>query len=78
MQWVAGLILMGLFVWTAIGMVVDSLPWKLIDTSQPGKKKAALALLAVLAGSGYLAVRGLLEYVWKGLRYLLGLDLEGL
>ena len=78
LQWVVGLVLMGLFVWVGVGLVVDSLPWKLIDTSQPGKKKMAVVLLLVLGGAGYLAVRELLQYVWRGLRYLLGMDFENL
>lgn len=78
LQWAAGLILLALFVWVAVGLVLDHLPWTLIDTSDPGKKRAAAVALLVLGGLGYLILRDLLGFVWMGLRYLLGVEYEGL
>ncbi|MCF8720863.1 hypothetical protein [Nitrospina gracilis] len=78
LQWTVALILLALFVWVAAGLVLDHLPWTLIDTSDPGKKRAAAAVLLVLGGLGYFTLRDLLGFVWMGLRYLLGMEYEGL
>lgn len=37
-RWIAAGALMAVFSWTALGFVLDSLPWKLIDTADPRQK----------------------------------------
>ncbi|CAI2718563.1 hypothetical protein [Nitrospina watsonii] len=77
-HWAVGGIVLVLVVWVGLGLVLDHLPWKLLDTSQPEKKKAAAGLLLALGIVGYLVVRDLIAFAWMGLRYLLGMEFENL
>ncbi len=76
--WIVALGLLALFVWVGVGLVLDHLPWTLIDTSSPGKKQVIAVVLIVLGGLSYLSLREVLRYVWWGLRYLVGMEFEGL
>lgn len=75
-RWIAAGALMAIFSWTALGFVLDSLPWKLIDKADPRQKVLGYAVM-VLSGSLGLALSSeFLHWVWTGLQHILGFGME--
>ena len=76
LSWVVAGILMIIFSWTALSLLVDNLPWKLIDKTRPGQKIFGIALL-IITGAVWLKVcNELLYWVWRGVKHILLLDIE--
>lgn len=76
-SWVVGGVLLIIFSWTALSFIVDNLPWKLIDKTKPGQKIFGIALM-IAAGAGGLKVWGeLMRWVWRGIKHILALDIDG-
>ncbi len=78
LRWIVGGILMIIFAWTALSLLVDSLPWKLVDKSRPGQKIFGIALMIFTGTAGLKACRELLFWVWIGLKHILLLDVDGI
>ncbi len=78
LSWIVGGVLMIIFAWTALSLLVDSLPWKLIDKTKPGQKIFGIALMIVIGAMGLKICRELLYWVWGGLKHILLLDIGGI
>ena len=52
LSWIVGGVLMIVFAWTALSLLVDSLPWKLVDKTRPGQKIFGIALMIVTGAIG--------------------------
>ena len=78
LNWIVGGVLMLIFAWTALSLLVDSLPWKLVDKTRPGQKIFGIALMIVTGTIGLKVCQELLYWVWMGLKHILLLDIEGI
>jgi hypothetical protein len=77
-QWLTAFILMAVFTWVALDLLMDALPWSLLDKSRPGRRQIGFALIFGLGLGGYSLLSELLVFVWMGIKHVLLLDLEGL
>lgn len=77
-QWIIALLLLAVFAWVLMGLVLDIVPTPGIRADEPRKKMMGYALLAVTGLVSYSVSKEVLVWVWRGLRHVLGLDLEGL
>ena len=75
LSWVVGGVLMIVFAWTALSLMVDNLPWKLVDKSRPGQKIFGIVLMIVTGAFGLKICKELLYWVWRGLKHILLLDM---
>jgi hypothetical protein len=78
LSWIVGGVLMIVFAWTALSLLVDNLPWKLLDKTRPGQKIFGIALMIVTGAIGLKVCDELLYWVWRGLKHILLLDIEGI
>ena len=75
-RWVVAGCLMILFSWVALGFVLDSLPWKLIDKADPRQKVLGLVIMGFSGSLGLALSNELLHWVWTGLQHILGFGME--
>lgn len=77
-QWMVALGLLSLFGWVLLGLFWDlaPTPWNQADAFH--KKMIALGLTLVIGLLNFSLARPVLDWVWMGLRHILGMDLEGL
>lgn len=77
-QWMTAIGLLILLAWVLLSFLWDVIPVPWRDTSQPQKRIVGVVLLVLIGGLNYSLAGEVLEWVWMGIRHLLGLDLEGL
>lgn len=77
-QWIVALGLLALFVGVILTLFLDLVPLDQISLSNPKKRALGTLLLVLTAGAGYGIAREVVVFVWKGLRYILGMEFEGL
>lgn len=77
LSWAVGGVLMIIFSWTALSLLVDSLPWKLIDKTKPGQKIFGIALMIVSGAAGLKVCGHLMSWVWRGIKRILLVDIDG-
>jgi hypothetical protein len=77
LSWVTAGILLIILTWTLMSLLMGNLPWKLLDTSQPGQKIFGIALIIILGIAGLAIFTDLLHWVWNGIKHILLLDMEG-
>lgn len=75
-RWIVAGGLMVIFSWVALGFVVDSLPWKLLDKANPRQKILGFVVMGFSGLLGLALGRELLNWVWKGLQVIMGFELE--
>lgn len=77
-QWATAFVLLALFSWVLLSLLWDIVPTPWIKTDQPQKRIVGISLLVGVGLLNYSFASEVLEWVWMGIRHLLGLDLEGL
>ena len=72
------LVLMALFSWVLLSLFWDLVPAPWLNTDRPQKRTFGIVLLVVVGLLNYSFASEVLEWVWMGIRHLLGLDLQEL
>ncbi len=76
-QWAFALGLMAVMVGVILTFFLDIVPFDRFALDDPKKRVVGMILLIVLGAAWYGVSREVLVFVWKGLRYLLGMEFEG-
>ncbi len=76
-QWVAAFGLMALLVGVSLNLIFDNLPWNLIDKTRPGHKGIGIVVIIILAILGAVLLNTLFPVIWRGVKTVLFLNMEG-
>ena len=78
LQWMTAFVLLALFSWVILSLFWDLVPTPWPNADQPQKRIFGIVSLVVIGLLNFSFASEVLEWVWMGIRHLLGLDLEGL
>lgn len=78
LQWITAFVLMAFFSWVLLSLFWDLVPAPWLNTDRPQKRNFGIVLLVVVGLLNYSFASEVLEWVWMGIRHLLGLDLQEL
>ena len=78
LQWAIAFVLMALFSWVLLSLLWDVVPAPWLNTDKPQQRIVGIVVLIVIGLLNYSLASEVLDWVWMGIRHLLGFDLEGL
>lgn len=78
LHWMIALGLLVLFAWIVLGLFWDLVPTPWNHADEPYKKVVALGLTTILGLLSVSLASPILDWVWAGLKHVLGMDMEGL
>jgi len=77
LQWITAFILLALFSWVLLSLLWDVVPTPWFETDKPQNRVWGIVLLIVIGLLNYSFASQVLQWVWMGIRHLLGMGLEG-
>lgn len=77
-QWLTAIFLLALFSWVLLSLLWDLVPTPWLKGDKPQKRIWGIVSLVVIGLLNFSLASEVLNWVWMGVRHLLGLDLEGL
>jgi len=77
-QWITALSLLAVFVGVILTFFLDLISFDRFPLTHSKKRAMGILLLVLVGGAWYGVAREVLVFVWKGLRYILGMEFEGL